>query len=57
MRMREDENIDKYVERVRASVSAITTSGGEIKEETIVSKILRNFLPIYPIKVFIKFKK
>ena len=49
--MREDENITKYVERVKASVSAIRLSGGEIKEETIVSKILRTFLPIYAIRV------
>ena len=49
--MREDETIAKYVERVKASVSAIRASGGEIKEETIVSKILRTFLSIYAIRV------
>ena len=51
MRMREDENIAKYVERVKASVSAIKASGGDIKEETIVSKVLRTLLPIYVIRV------
>ena len=28
MKMREDENIEKYVERIKASVSAIRASGG-----------------------------
>ena len=51
MRMREDENVVKYVERIKASVSAIRASGGEIKEETIVSKILKKILPIYAIIV------
>ena len=36
MRMREDENIIKYTERIKASVSAIRASGGEIEEETVV---------------------
>ena len=36
MKMREDENIAKYVERIKASVSVIKASGGDIKEETIV---------------------
>ena len=53
MKMREVENVAKYVERIKANVSAIRASRGEIKEETIVSKILRNFLPIYAIKVSI----
>ena len=34
--MREDENITNYVERIKASVSAIKASGGDIKNETIV---------------------
>ena len=50
--MRDDEKIAKYVERIKACVSAIKTSGGEIKEETIVSKIIRSLLPIYAIRVF-----
>ena len=52
MKMRKDENIAKYVERVKANVSAIRASGGEIKDETIVSKVLRTLLPIYAIRVF-----
>ena len=36
MRMREDENIAKYVERIKASVSAIKAFGGDIKDETVV---------------------
>ena len=51
--MREDENVSKYVERIKASVSAIRASGGEIKEEIDVGKIIRNFLLIYAIKVSI----
>ena len=51
MRMREDENIAKYVERIKASVSAIKASRGDIKDETIVSKLLRTLLLIYAIRV------
>ena len=51
MRMREDENVSKYVERIKASVNAIRASGGEIKEETIVSKILTTLIPIYVVRV------
>ena len=50
--MREDENIEKYVERIKVSISAIKASRGDIKEETIVSKVLRTLLPIYAIRVF-----
>ena len=49
--MREDENIAKYVERIKASVSVIKASGGDIKETIVVSKVLRSLLPIYPIRV------
>lgn len=51
MRMREDENVAKYVERIKANVSAIRAFGGEIKEEIFVSKVLRNLLLIYVIRV------
>ena len=51
MRMREDENIAKYVERIKASVSAIKASGRKIEDETIISKVLRTLLPIYAIRV------
>ena len=44
-------NVAKYVERIKAGVSAIRASRGEIKEETIISKILRTFLPIYVVRV------
>ena len=49
--MREDENIEKYVERIKATVSAIKASGGHIQETTIVRKVLEKFLPIYEIRV------
>ena len=39
MKMREDENIAKYVERIKASVSAIKVFGGDIDGKTIVSKV------------------
>ena len=51
MRIREDENIAKYVERVKANVNAIKASRGEIKDETVVSKVLKTLLPIYSIRV------
>ena len=44
MRMREDENIAKYVERIKASVSAIKASGGDIKDETVVRYLELFFL-------------
>ena len=51
MRMREDENIAKYVERIKASVSAIRASRGEIKEEIVISKVLKTLLLVYAIRV------
>ena len=48
---REDENVSKYVERVKASVNAIRASGGEIKKEIVVSNFFRTFLPIYAITI------
>ena len=51
MKMREDENIAKYVERIKASVSAIKASGGKIEDETVISKVLRTLLPVYAIRV------
>ena len=51
MKMREDENITKYVDRIKACVSAIKAAGGDIKGETVVSKVLRTLLPIYAIRV------
>ena len=51
MRMREDENIAKYSEWIKASVCAIKASGGKIEDETMVNKVLRTLLPIYKIRV------
>ena len=51
MRMREDENVAKYVERIKANVNAIRASRGEIKEEIVLSKTLKKILPIYAIRV------
>ena len=49
--MKEDENIAKYVEIIKDSVSAIKTSRGKIEDVTVVRKILRTLLPIYAIRV------
>ena len=51
MKMREDDNIAKYVERIKASVSTIRAFGGKIEDTTIISKVLKNLLPIYEIRV------
>ena len=51
MRMREDENIAKYVDRIKACVSAIRASGGDIKGEIVIRKNFRTLLPIYAIRV------
>ena len=39
IRMREDENIAKYVERVKAIVSAIKASGGDVTKEKVIRKV------------------
>ena len=49
--MREDENITKYVEKIKSSVSAIKASRGTIEDVIVVSEVLINLLPIYAIKV------
>ena len=49
--MREDEKIAKHVKRIKASVIAIKAFGGDIKDETVVSKVLRTLLPIYATRV------
>ena len=41
------------MERIKANVSAIKASRGDIKEENVVSKVLRTLLPIYAIRVSI----
>ena len=39
------------MERIKASVSAIKASRGDIDDKTVVSKVLRTLLPIYAIRV------
>ena len=51
MKLREDENIAKYVKRIKASVSAIKASGGDIDDKIVVSKVFKILLPIYTIRV------
>ena len=51
MKMREDKNIAKYVERIKASVSAIRASGVKIEDTIVVRKVLKTLLPIYAIGV------
>ena len=51
MKMREDEKIAKYVERIKESVSAIKAFGGDIDDKIVVRKVLRTLLPIYAIRV------
>ena len=51
IKMREDENIAKYNDRIKASVCAIKASRGKIEDETVVSKFLKTLLPIYVIRV------
>ena len=51
MKMKEDENISQYANRIKASVSAIWEVGEIIEDATIVSKVLRTLLPIYAIRV------
>ena len=49
--MKEDKKIAKYVERIKASVSAIRASRGKIEDTIVVSKENRTPLPIYAIRV------
>lgn len=52
MKMREDENIAKYVDRNKASVTTIKVAGGTIEYVIVICKVLRTLLPIYTIRVF-----
>ena len=47
MKMREDGNIAKYVERIKASVNSIKSSRKIIEDVKVVCKVLRTLLPIY----------
>ena len=49
--MKEDENIAKYVERIKANFSTIKASRGTIEDVTVVRKVLITLLPIYAIRV------
>lgn len=51
MRMVEDENIEKYGQRIKEVVAAIKSVGGTIEEDDVVSKVLRTLLPLYAIRV------
>lgn len=51
MRMREDENIAKYVKRIKSSVNAIKDFGEKFEDEILISKDLRTLLPIYAISI------
>ena len=51
MKMKEGEDITKYSERIRKCVNVIRVAGRKIDDETMVSKVLRTFLPIYAIIV------
>ncbi len=52
MRMMEGENKVQYCTRVKEVVNAIQGANGEIKDETVISKVLKTQLPIYAIRVF-----
>ena len=51
IKMIEDENIVKYVERIKASASAIRAFRGIIDGTIVVRKLLQNLIPIYEIRV------
>ena len=51
MKMKEDENIAKYVKRIKASVSAFRASGRKIEDTIVVRKVLIILLLIYAIRV------
>ena len=54
--MREDENIAKYVERIKASVSIIKAFGGDIDDKIVVSKYSELFFLFMQLD-FQKFKR
>ena len=51
MRMEEGENAAQYGARMKEVVSSIRSLGGQLSEETVCSRYLRTFLPIYVIRV------
>lgn len=52
MRMKEDENVVKYVSRIKEFVSVIKAIGGVINDTRFVNKVLITLLPIYAIKFY-----
>ena len=51
MRMEEHENIAQYASRIKEVVTAIRSMTCHLDDETIISNVLRTFLPIYVIRV------
>ena len=51
MKMREDENIAQYSERIKESVSISKAARGKLDDVIVVRKVLRTLLPIYAIRV------
>ena len=51
MKMEESENAAQYGTRIKEVVSVIRCLSGQLDEDTINSKFLRTFLPIYAIRV------
>ena len=47
MRMMEAENMVQYYIRVKEFFNGILGTNGKIRDETVISKVLRTFLPIY----------
>jgi len=51
MNMEEGENVVQYVARVKEIVSVIRSLGGQLQEEIVSRKYLRDLIPIYAIRV------
>ena len=51
MRMEEGENIAQYASRIKEVVSLIRSATIHLEDETVLSKVLRTFLPFYAIRV------
>ena len=51
MRMIKGQNIVQYCKQIKEVVNAIQEENRKIKEEIVISKVLRTLLPIYFIRV------
>ena len=51
MKMKDNENIAQYNERIKDNVNVIRASSGKIDDIIVVSKVLITLLPIYAIRV------